>query len=114
MSKTRLTCVRYSSPSLESSKVVTDQRADLYTIAVFNNHTSSTLYVHVFDASAVPSAGAVPILAPIAVGPGQSGSIDFSHGLNCNNGIAVALSTTAVTYTAVAGNHGLLTIAYGL
>lgn len=72
--------------------------AKLYDLTVYNV-SASTLYIHVFDTNSLPSNGAFPTLAPIALPANSTASYQFFVGRSFTNGITIAASTTPITLT---------------
>lgn len=71
----------------------------VYTISAYNS-SATDLYLHVFDATAVPANGTVPTLSPVLIPAGKTGGWDFNvAGCKFANGVAVASSTTDRTTT---------------
>lgn len=92
-----------NSAGYAGSLLVTALPARLYSTTFFNN-SGADAYVQVFDAAAVPSPGAWATAPRLQMRvPDQSqGSFDFGDGRIFGTGIAIAISSTATTYTAVA------------
>lgn len=93
--------------SADGSVVLTEagvaHRGKLHAMLVINN-TAATLHVQVFDANALPSAGAHPILE-LQVPAGTQSSLDLdkdTKDLNFVNGLTIACSSTTWSYTSVA------------
>jgi len=89
----------------ENFAVVTNAAGKTITlVGALNFDTSNAKVVMMFDATALPSSGAVPLVSvPIAAAisatqPSPS-SFSFPTGLTVQNGIVVACSTTAKTRT---------------
>jgi hypothetical protein len=72
------------------------------------HESAAPLWLHLFDALAVPAPGSTPALSiPIPPLPGTT-SLDLSaHGYRFSIGMSAALSTTGPTYTASAANMWL-------
>jgi hypothetical protein len=81
-----------------ASLVVKTTPGTLYSVQIFSTVAG---FIHVFDATSLPSNGAVPVIAPIAVPAGTTAAkLDFGEiGMRFNNGIVVAKSTTGSTLT---------------
>ena len=73
------------------------------------NASGSTVYLQLHDSATTPAAGAVPCSPPVKI---EDTSVAFGtqfldwgdSGRPLVNGLAVVLSSTAATYTAVAGD----------
>jgi hypothetical protein len=81
-----------------ASLVVKATPGTLFRVQVFSSVAG---FIHVFDAVSLPSNGAVPVIAPVAVAAGTTSStLDLgARGARFNTGIVVAKSTTAATLT---------------
>jgi hypothetical protein len=101
---TPVTPVRSS--ALEKSLIASEVACVLMR-AVVTNTSAGTLYLHVFDARALPNAGAVPITPAIPVSAGTSNGDDWRpQGLRMLNGVVLALSSTLDTLTLVGSDVG--------
>ncbi len=64
------------------------------------NSSSSTVYIQLFDAKAVPINGTVPSTTPIIVPANSNFSLDLGHkGVMFSNGIVAVSSSTLATLT---------------
>jgi len=99
---------RFQSSALEESRVITTGPGKLFTLIGMFEGVAAKTYLHVFDAAAVPSAGAVPKLILVLRGDLQDPDnfyFDFgSRGIPFTTGIVVAASSTLATYTALGAN----------
>jgi len=67
--------------------------------------------VMIFDAASLPANGTVPKWR-FPVAGAKAASYSFPHGLDCNTGIVVALSSTEDTLTVATANEGYLHVQY--
>jgi len=75
--------------------------------ATVTNTSGGTLYLHVFDAVALPGAGAVPLTSPITVAAGTNNGNDWRpEGVKFAVGCVLALSSTLDTLTIVGSSVG--------
>lgn len=96
--------------ALEASEVFKIGAGVARDLVVFNNNAASR-YVQVFDASALPSNGAVPILSVLCPA-GDSVGFDWgADGMAFSTGFIACLSTTGATKT-IAAADGLFTARY--
>jgi hypothetical protein len=94
-----------NSAGYAASLAVAAAPARLYSVTVYNN-SGADGYIQVFDAAAVPTAGAwsaAPKLM-MRVPDASQGSFDFTDGRIFTTGIAIAVSTLATNYTAATSN----------
>lgn len=72
---------------------------------VYAGNVSGALgYLMLFDAAALPANGTVPLLAAVPIANTQEGWYDFgTDGIGFTTGMVVAMSTTQLTLTVVAG-----------
>ena len=89
--------LNHYSPALQASMVVKTGPGILYGVTVTNTLTSAQ-YVMIFDATAVPSDGAIPLLAKSVPG---SDAVGFSWlpGRTFLTGIVICNSTTQTSKT---------------
>jgi hypothetical protein len=82
-----------------NSWVAVSRSTTLFTVTAYNS-SATDLYLHVFDATAVPANGSIPTMPPVLIPAGKTGGWDYSIG-GCKfaNGVAVATSTTDRTTT---------------
>ena len=75
--------------------------------ATVTNTSGGTLYLHVFDAIALPDPGAVPLTSPTTVAAGTNNGNDWRpEGVKFTNGCVLALSSTLDTLTIVGSAAG--------
>lgn len=93
------------------SAVISDRPSFLYDMQVISNNASDERYLMLFDATAVPADGAVPVWRAV-VPAEQHISISFignDHanfgGANFKNGIVAALSSTKATLTVTSSSE---------
>lgn len=93
-----------------ASLVVKTTPGALYSVQIFSSVVG---FIHVFDATALPSNGAVPVIAPIAVGAGTTATtLNLGErGARFATGIVVAKSTTAGTLT-VGGADSIISVTF--
>lgn len=88
-----------ASPGFEASRVVKSGSGALFGVGGFNNKGSAQ-FILIFDATALPANGAVPVGPPITVPAGNNFSVDFGiWGLGFRGGCVIANSSTANTLT---------------
>ncbi len=63
------------------------------------NVSLSDLYLFIFDSAASPTNGQRPIIAPVKVPGGSTGSFVDGKGVVLSQGLAIGCSTTDRTYT---------------
>lgn len=93
------------------SAVLSDKPAFLYDLQVISNNSTDERYVMVFDATAVPADGAVPVWRGV-LPASQQISLSFVGNLHTNfggapfgAGIAVAISSTKDTLTVTSASE---------
>ena len=75
--------------------------------ATVTNTSGGTLYLHVFDAAALPADTAVPIVSPVTVAAGTNNGNDWRpEGVAFAVGCVLALSSTLDTLTIVGSSVG--------
>lgn len=75
--------------------------------ATVTNTSGGTLYLHVFDATSLPSVGAVPLVSPVTVAAGTNNGNDWRpEGIAFALGCVLALSSTLDTLTIVGSDVG--------
>jgi len=68
--------------------------------ATATNTSGGALYLHLFDAAALPDDGAVPLTSPITIAAGSNNGNDWRpNGIRCQVGCVLALSSTLDTLT---------------
>jgi hypothetical protein len=87
---------------LAAAQIVKTGQGLLFGFTVLNTNAVAQ-FIHVFDATAVPANGTVPVCAFIVQGTNQIGT-NWIPGRTFNTGIVVANSTTAGTFTAGAAD----------
>jgi hypothetical protein len=94
-----MTRVRASATTtaLAASLVVKADRGTLYGLTGHNNKSSSQ-FIHIHDASALPANGAVPEII-FEVPATKSFSLDYNDGREFQVGIVISNSSTAATKT---------------
>jgi hypothetical protein len=101
-----------SSPVPTNSLVAVARPVRVFDVTVFNSHTAD-LYIHIFDATATPAAGTVP-LAPLKLLAGETRSYSWDvASRKFTNGVVVAASTTPATFTN-AGAVFLIDVTYSI
>jgi hypothetical protein len=87
------------------SLAVSSAPARLFTAIAYNN-SGADVYMQIFDATAVPTAGAwaTPPLLQERIPTGSSGYFNFSDGVIFPTGIAIAISSDPTNYTAAASS----------
>ena len=99
-------CFPVRSTSLAASYVASDV-ACIVRRATVTNTSGGTLYLHVFDASSLPSVGAIPLTSPITVAAGTNNGNDWRpEGVRFSLGCVLALSSTLDTLTIVGSDVG--------
>lgn len=86
----------------------------------WSNIGATPLWLMFFDAATVPSGGAIPMIAPLAMAGTSSGDLNFEDrimhgalcGVDCATGISWAASTTAATLTIDTSSSTWPTIRY--
>jgi hypothetical protein len=73
-------------------------KGKLYDFEAYNV-SASTVYVLIYDTNAIPSDGAFPTFAPLALPANSTASFTFPGGCGFTNGITVVASTTPITKT---------------
>lgn len=87
------------------SAVISDKPAFLYDMQVISNNASDERYLMLFDATAVPSNGAVPVWRAVVPAEQQvsvtfvGNDFDNMGGANFKTGVVAALSSTKDTLT---------------
>lgn len=96
----------YTSSAEEASAVVKASAGVVYECHALVSAAVVDLWLMIFNRTTVPGAGAVPIWRALLPNPGGGPGevwVNFPlEPLPCTTGIAVGLSTTAITYTAAA------------
>lgn len=90
-----------NSTALAATLVASTVACRLYSITVYNTDVADR-YIQVFDAVAVPTAGAwdTTIRLQLKVPTDYHGSFDFGDGRLFSTGCSIAVSTTNTLYTA--------------
>lgn len=94
-----------ASGTATDAEVISDKPAYLYDIQVISNNDTDERYLMLFDATEVPSNGAVPVWRAIVPAEQQASLTFFGNdfnnlaGANFKTGIVAALSSTKGTLT---------------
>lgn len=99
-------CSPVRSAALAASYVASETACVVRRTTVTNT-SGGTLYLHVFDAIALPADTAVPLTSPITVAAGTNNGNDWRpEGVKFTNGCVLALSSTLDTLTIVGSSVG--------
>jgi len=83
-----------------AASLVVSAAAATFLYAGLASDAAARVWLHVFDAAALPANGTVPTLTPVAVDNTLEGSISlFDRGVAFGTGITLAVSTTHRTLT---------------
>jgi hypothetical protein len=101
----------YRSPSGEETVQVSGVPARFYS-AVLYNGTGDDVYLQLHDTTTNPDPGDVP-WPPVKIPSGSTGTLDFGvGGVVMANGIFLAASSTAMTFTDSSGTDCLFCCSY--
>jgi len=92
-----------SSVALATSLVIKPAAGKLYGVSVYNNNAAAR-FVQLHDATALPPNGAVPVMVATVATVANLGLYWGSVGRSFEQGIVIALSTTAATLTIAAAD----------
>ena len=101
----------YVSAAAEKTAVISAVVGKCYWATCYNNGASD-IFLQLFDQTAALAGTEVPKCAPVRVPSGVTGWLDAAVGRPFENGLIIAASSTALTYTALASNDAFFDVGY--